>query len=190
MTGRFAEPGFGLRVLGVAIPICFLAALALQPLVGAAEPSPALEYQVKAAFLLNFTGFIEWPPSIPVSAPASFDICILGNDPFGAVLDQMIEGETRQGRKLAVQRVRRPVPPSCRILFVGRAEKDLDGLLAGLGPGVLTVGDETGFLRAGGMIGFVIDNHRVRFDINEAAAARAGLKISSKLLSVARTVEK
>jgi YfiR/HmsC-like len=187
---RFAEPAFGSRVLRAAIAMCFFAALALQPPVRAAEPAPPLEYQVKAAFLLNFTAFIDWPSPVPVSAPESFDICILGDDPFGAVLDQMLEGETRQGRKLAVQRVRRPVPPSCRILFVGKTEKDLGALLSALGPGVLTVGDETGFLRAGGMIGFVVENRRVRFDINEAAAARAGLKISSKLLSVARSVEK
>jgi hypothetical protein len=73
---------------------------------------------------------------------------------------------------------------------VSKAEKDIDGLLAGVEPGVLTVSDRSGFLRDGGMIGFVIENRRVRFDINQAAAVRAGLSLSSKLLSVARSVEK
>ena len=187
---RFAKPGFASRVLSAAFMICFLAGIALQSPVGAAEDPPPLEYQVKAAFLLNFTKFIDWPPSLAGGTAASFDICILGDDPFGTILHQMLEGETRQGLKLEVQRVRRPVPASCRILFVGKTEKDLDVLLSGLGPGVLTVGDETRFPRAGGMIGFVVENHRVRFDISQAVAARAGFMISSKLLNVARSVER
>jgi len=170
--------------------ICFLAGIAPQLLVRAAEEPPPLEYQVKAAFLLNFTKFIDWPPPPTGGTAASFDICLLGDDPFGTVLDQMLEGETSQGRKLGVQRVRRPVPASCRVLFIGKTEQDLDSLLSDLGPGVLTVGDGTGFLRDGGMIGFVIENHRVRFDISQAAAARAGFKISSKLLNVARSVDR
>jgi hypothetical protein len=155
-------------------------------LVGAEAPPP-LEYQVKAAFLLNFTKFIDWPQS---EASSPFGICIVGDDPFGLVLDQMVEGETFQGRKLAVQRVRRPPPSSCQLVFAGKSEKDIDGLLSSLGPGVLTVGEGNGFLRAGGMIGFVIDKGKVRFDINNSASARAGLRLSSKLLSVARSVEK
>jgi hypothetical protein len=162
----------------LALSVCILA--------GAAEAPPPLEYQVKAAFLLNFTKFIDWPRA---EADATFDICLVGGDPFGSVLDQMVEGETFQGRKLAVQRVRRPVPASCHVVFVAKAEKDVEMLLSSLGPGVLTVGEESGFVRAGGMIGFVIADRKVRFDINESASARAGLKISSKLLSIARSVE-
>jgi hypothetical protein len=168
-----------LRYGMLALSVCLLA--------GAAEAPPPLEYQVKAAFLLNFTKFIDWPQS---ESAAPFDICLVGDDPFGAVLDQMVEGETFQGRKLAVQRVRRPVPAACHVLFIAKSEKDVEGLLSSLGPGVLTVGEESGFLHAGGMIGFVIAERRVRFDINEGASARAGLRISSKLLSIARSVEK
>jgi len=149
---------------------------------------PPLEYQVKAAFLLNFTKFIQWPAD-SASPGSPFGICILGEDPFGIALDQIVAGETYQRRKITVQRVHRPVPPSCLVLFVSNSEKELDTLLAGLGPGVLTVGDSPGFLRDGGMIAFVVDNRRVRFDIDLAAAIKARLLISSKLLTVARNVE-
>jgi hypothetical protein len=173
-----------LRFAGSALLICFLGG------VQAAEPQPPLEYQVKAAFLLNFTKFIEWPPSESGASDTPFGICIVGDDPFGLVLDQMLEGETFQGRKLAIQRPRRPLPASCQVVFVGKSEKDASGLLSGLGPGVLTVGEGADFLRAGGLVAFVIENHRVRFDINQGAAVKAGFRISSKLLSVARSVEK
>jgi hypothetical protein len=156
----------------------------------AAEEQPSLEYQVKAAFLLNFTKFIDWPQTEPADPAAPAGLCILGDDPFGQVLEQMVEGETLHGKKLSVQRVQRPVPPSCQVLYINGSEKDTGILLAGLGPGVLTVGEGNGFLREGGMIAFVIENHKVRFDIDQGAAAKAGLRLSSKLLNVARSVER
>jgi len=95
------------------------------------------------------------------------------------------------GRKVAVQRIKRaPEPRSCQVLFIGGAERNITKTLAGLGPGVLTVGEGEGFLHGGGMISFVIDNRRVRFDINQTVAENARLKVSSRLLSVARLVEK
>jgi len=143
-----------------------------------------LEYQVKAVFLLNFTKFIEWPAADFEAPDSPVTICILGEDPFGTAIDQVVSGEVVNGRKVAVQRISRaPAPKSCQVLF--SAAK----LLPDLGPGVLTVGEGETFMRAGGMIGFVIDNRRVRFDVNQAAAERAGLKISSKLLNVAREVQ-
>lgn len=170
---------------------------ALALLLFAAFCSPALrpahaaetqvEYQVKAAFLLNFTKYVEWPPD-PAAPGAPLSICILGEDPFGPVLDQMVAGETLRGRKIEVQRVRRPPPSSCSVLFAGKTEKDVGAVLSMLGPGVLTVGEGDDFLRQGGMISFFLDSHRVRFDINQSVASKAGLVLSSKLLSVARSV--
>ena len=149
----------------------------------------SLEYQVKAAFLLNFTKFIEWPPdSAGAAAPAA--ICILGEDPFGPALDQMVRGETLQGRRLEVLRVRHPLPATCKVLFISRSEKDIPVILQSLDPGILTVSEGSGFLEAGGIVDFVVESHRVRFDINQSAATKAQLKISSKLLNVARSVEK
>ena len=162
--------------------LCIL--LSLTP-IGFALADP-LEYQVKAAFLLNFTKFVEWPPEVVGAGP--MDICIVGDDPFGTVLDQIVADETLQGRGIQVQRVKRPVPASCRVLFIGRSEKNLDALIEEIGPGVLTVGEGEGFLRQGGMIAFVVENRRVRFDVNQSAASRAHIMISSKLLSVARAV--
>ncbi len=166
-------------------------ALAMGPLLRvAAYDGDSLEYRVKAAFLLNFTKFIEWPAAALGGAGAPFAICILGADPFGSALDRMVEGETVNDRKLVVRRLGPQPPRGCQMVFAGSIERDRAKMLASLGRGVLTVGEGSDFLRAGGMIAFVIEDRRVRFDINQAAAAAAGLKISSKLLNVARSVEK
>jgi len=154
-----------------------------------AADEPSLEYQVKAAFLLNFAKFTEWPAAAFRDAEAPLSICILGNDPFGPALDQITRGEIINGRRLTIQRIKREPPPqTCQVVFMGRAEKDVRATLASFGPGVLTVGEEESFLQDGGMIAFVIEDRRTRFDINAAAAQNAGLQLSSKLLSVARTV--
>jgi len=174
-----------------AILLCLLAALTLAPrgVYAAAEEAP-LEYQVKAAFLLNFTKFVEWPEGDFADKYAPISICIAGEDPFGRALDQIVEGETVGARRVAIVRTRRPAAKACQVVFIGRAEKDAARILAGLGAGVLTVGEGDGFLREGGAIAFVVENRRVRFDINLTAAGNAALKVSSKLLNVARSVEK
>jgi hypothetical protein len=168
------------------LSVCLGIVLGLLPLLSNAADQD-LEYQVKAAFLLNFTKFIEWPET----SESSIDICILGDDPFGTVLDRMVADEVVNGHKVTVLRTRRtPVPKSCEVLFIRRSEKENAKFLPELGPGILTVGEGEEFLRGGGMIAFVLENSRVRFDINEAVARNAGLKISSKLLNVARTVKR
>jgi len=171
--------------------VCLLATLALLVPVRAAAADERLEYQVKAAFLLNFTKFIEWPASAFDAPDSPIVICILGDDPFGKTLDQIVAGEVVAGRKIVVQRIRR-LPPikSCQELFVYRQEKEVLKTLPAMGPGVLTIGEGESFVRDGGMIAFVVENRRVRFGINESAAASAGLKLSSKLLNVAKSVEK
>jgi hypothetical protein len=151
----------------------------------------SLEYRVKAAFLLNFTKFVEWPPASFPSETSPISICILGDDPFGGGLDQMVEGESVNAHKLTVRHVRElPASGSCHVLFVEKMEKDLAETLAKAGPGVLTVGEGDSFLQNGGVIAFVIEGRRVRFDISENAATKAALKMNAKLLSVARSVEK
>lgn len=146
------------------------------------------EYDVKAAFLLNFTKFIEWPP--PEQPDRPFMICIFGEDPFAGVLDKLVSGETVNGRKLVVSRVGEERPAGCQIVFMDHAAKEVRRVLSSLGPGVLTVGEGDEFLHQGGMIAFIIEDRHVRFDINQKAAGTAALKFSSKLLSVARTVDK
>jgi len=154
----------------------------------AEQPS---EHQVKAAFLLNFTKFIEWPATVFADEHSPFILCVLGENPFEDILDHMVEGEVVNGRKLVLQKIRRGSPPEvCRVLFISKSEKDVRKTLEGVGPGVLTVGEGDNFLREGGMIAFVIENRRVRFDINVTAAVDAMLTVSARLLSVARSVEK
>jgi hypothetical protein len=154
-----------------------------------ATADATLEYQVKAAFLLNFTKFIEWPATAFADAGAPFTICVLGNDPFGSALEQVVSGETVGGRKLAVRKMDQPpAPQTCQVVFQAGTGKDRAAAPGSLGAGVLTVGEGESFVREGGIIAFVIDNHRVRFDINQSAADHAALKLSSKLLSVARSV--
>ena len=155
------------------------------------KPSPAGtpgEYDVKAAFLLNFARFVEWPQ--PSERPASpFVICILGEDPFGDSLTRIIAGESISGRPFVVKHLRK-WPDSCEMLFISASYDSQSGTLAQVGPDVLTVGEAPDFLRDGGMIRFVIDDRRVRFDINRQAVDRSALKMSSRLLGVARTVLK
>jgi hypothetical protein len=155
----------------------------------AAEAEP-LEYRVKAAFLLNFTKFVDWPPAAFADEHSPLAICILGEDQFGNALSEIVKGESVKGRELSISRIARtPAPKTCQVLFVSRSEKDVRKILADLGPGVLTVGEGDRFLQDGGVISFVIENRRVRFDIGQGAAARAMLTISSRLMKVARSVE-
>lgn len=152
---------------------------------------PPLEYQVKAAFLLNFAKFVTWPDDAFPDANAPVTICVYGRDPFGRTLDDVVQGETIDQRKVAVRRIEDlPKAQSCQAVFFENEERDLPDILGRLGRSILTVGEGEKFLRAGGMIGFLLENRRVRFDINQTAAEKAGLKLSSRLLSVARSVQK
>jgi hypothetical protein len=174
-----------------AILMCLVIGVGLVRPLSSRAADESLEYSVKAAFLLNFTKFIEWPASAFGAADSPMAICILGDDPFGSTLDQIVAGEVVNGRRIVVQRIKRaPTPKSCQVLFVGNSGKDGSRIPPGLGPGVLTVGAGEDFVRDGGTIAFVIENRRVRFDINQTAAENAGLKLSSKLLNVARSVGK
>jgi len=168
------------------VALLWVLLLGLAPSLRAIEASPPSEYQIKAAFLLNFTKFIEWPAGEAAGSP--FSICVLGEDPFGPVLDQLVEGETVGGRKIAVRRIRAEATGSCEILYVSKQEQNIRAVLAGAGAGVLTVGEGDEFLDNGGMIAFILENRRVRFNIDQGAAQKAGLKLSSRLLAVARSV--
>ena len=170
---------------------CLLTFIGSLCLLAPALGDEPLEYQVKAAFLLNFTKFIDWPPAAFAQADSPVSICILGDDPFGNALDQIVAGEVVNGRKVAAERIKSaPAPQSCQVLFISKSETGVAKLLPGIKPGILTVGEGENFLRERGMIAFVIQNRRVRFEINQTVAETAGLKLSSKLLNVATVVEK
>ena len=156
-----------------------------------AQSPTAGEYQVKAAFLFNFAKFVEWPASSFSDASAPLRICVLGRDPFGEELRNITKEKTVNGRKLEVSQVfDLQGARTCQILFIASSETArLKQILASLrGTDALTVGDTKGFVEQGGMINFVLENSRVQFEVNRKAAEQGGLKISSKLLSVAKLV--
>jgi hypothetical protein len=171
-------------------PVLFAIALGLFPgSLSEAADQPSAD-QIKAVFLLNFTKFIEWPPESMGRPDSTFNICVLGNDALGSALDQVVSGEAVYGRKVTVQKVdREPSPGNCKILYFGEHDTS-SRLLEEPEHGVLTVGESERFARDGGMIGFVIENRRVSFVINRPAADAAGLRLSSKLLAVAKAVTK
>ncbi|HXE63345.1 MAG TPA: YfiR family protein [Bryobacteraceae bacterium] len=178
-----AQVTFHLRRIGVVVLVALLAAMTDA---GASAPG-SLEYAVKATYLLKFTRFVAWPQAA-MGTNETFNICILGSDPFGATLNQVVAGEEVAGRKIAIQRLERePAPGACQVLYIGE-HQDRPRFTGEPGRAVLTVGEGSDFARNGGMIGFVIDNRRVTFDINWRAAEASGLKLSSGLLTVAQKV--
>lgn len=146
------------------------------------------EYQVKAAYLYNFTRFVEWPAQTDAGPNGPFAICVLGEDPFGKALDATVAGETVGGRSVVAMRVGKAEDARiCRILYVSASE---DGrwkeILTTLGKSsVLTVSDMPKFSERGGMIEFVAKGDKVRFEVNLRNATEAGLILSSDLLKVA-----
>jgi hypothetical protein len=151
------------------------------------------EYDVKAAYLYNFGRFVGWPAKVSSATDDSFPICVLGQDPFGRALDGTLAGETIGGKRVVARRISKPQEAlNCRILFVSSSEeKQLNDTLAALNKAdVLTVSDIPDFMQRGGMIQFVLEGNRVRFEVNLAAAEHAGLTLSSELLKIARTVRR
>ena len=158
-----------------------------------AQAPKITEYQVKAAYLANFGRFVEWPTSVAADKSESFNICVLGQDPFGADLDAAVAGETIGRAHVMAKRISRPQDAvDCRILFISSSEasqwKEIQAALRTLS--VLTVSDIPQFARRGGIIQFLLDGNRVRFDINLAATERVGVKLSSELLKLAVTVSR
>ncbi len=155
-----------------------------------AEERKAGEYQVKALFLYNFINFIDWPADSSFNSSSTVNICIIGEDPFGDALDD-IRGETVKGKKLAI-RFYRPYdePKGCHLIFIPAAEKNHAAhILRSIREnGVLTVADSEEAVRQGAVIGFYIEQKKVRFAVNMEAARHAGLKISAKLLKLAKIV--
>ncbi len=152
-----------------------------------ADEAAALEYQVKAAFLLKFALFVEWPAATHSGSDEPFKIGILGKDPFGKNFDDAVKSERIRGHSVQLCRAEKPSQlEGCRVIFISVSEsKRCEELLRGMeGKPVLTTGDEPDFARRGGMIGFVKEKGKVRFEINVAAAERAGLRLSAKLLQV------
>jgi hypothetical protein len=163
-----------------------LALLAAGPMLAAPALAQqiSLEYAVKAAYLTKFAPFIDWPDGVFASPAAPVTVCILGNDPFGQVLDRA--AASGSGRPIAIRRLAADDPAEgCQIVFSGDAAAAMDGLR---GKPVITVTDSN--VPARGIISFVMQDNHVRFDIDDAGAEASGLRISSKLLELAHSVSR
>ena len=157
----------------------------------AAQTVRASEYQVKAVFLFNFAQFVDWPAEAFPDTDTPLVIGVLGDDPFGGVLDQTMRDERLGGRPFRVRRYQSVDEITiCHILFISRSGGDRpEGIVAILKHRpILTVSEADGFAERGGMIRFVTDRNRIRLQISLEAAQAAHLTISSKLLRVAEVV--
>ncbi|MFC1591852.1 YfiR family protein [Thermodesulfobacteriota bacterium] len=149
------------------------------------------EYDLKATFLYKLVKFIEWPEAAFNDTEGSFVICILGEDPFGEMIERY-RGREVFGRMLVIRRVKELSDKiKYHVLFISLSEREkLSSILKTVKESpVLTVGDTEGFCRQGGIVNFVLKNNRISFETNVKAADRAGLKIRSKLLRLSTIVE-
>lgn len=155
---------------------------------GFAQNASPTEYQIKAAFLYNFAKFVKWPPGAFASPDAPIVIGIIGDNVFGTELERTIHDKTFNNRPFEFREFHSMTEATnCQILFISTSEQGrLPRILKNLqGTSVLTVSEMDPFIGAGGMINFVIEDKKVRFQINNEAAEKAGLVISSKLLNLA-----
>jgi len=178
----------GARHLRTIAAVWFLACGLCASATALAAPTPG---QVEAVFLFNFTQFVDWPPQAFAGPSSPIVIGVLGSDPFGASLDEVVRGETVNGHPLVVHRAQHIEElADSQILFISRSERArLASILAALkGRNILTVSDLEGFASEGGMIRFVLMENKVRLRVNLEATKAAGLTLSSKLLRVAQIV--
>lgn len=153
-----------------------------------AQTAPAdLEQQVKAAYLLNFTRYVQWPPGAFATPDEPVTICVFGAEGFGDVVRQSVEGRRSRGRLVRVLEPDTPTQAGeCHVAFLSGARPVIAEWVAAVGRRpTLTVGEGPAFLDRGGIISFLLVNETIRFEIDQAAAERAGLRISSRVLSLA-----
>jgi hypothetical protein len=167
-------------------------ALAISAQPASAQKDQVGEYELKAAILYNLSRFVEWPPSAYASSQAPTVLCILGQDPFGNSLKTLQQKQDANGRPVAIRQLKNENGiRDCHVLFVSTSErKTVAQILTSLkGSSVLTVGEMSQFAVQGGVIQFTLEDKQVHFEINLDAASRMALKISSRLLVLARIVK-
>ncbi len=181
------------RCVSRQLPMLFWVALALF-VVACLQRNPSVaapdEYKVKAAFVYNFAKFTTWPAEAFAKSDAPFVIGIVGKDPFGGAIDDTMKGKTVETHPVTIRRVKWAEAKDCHLLFVSGSEgsktRDMDPVKT---VPILTVGEVSGFAQRGGIINFVSEDEKIKFEINPEAAKRANLSISSKLLSLAKIVK-
>ena len=150
-----------------------------------------VEYPVKLAFLYNFTKFVEWPPASYRAPGAPLVICIVGHDPFSPDIEGELRSRTVGSHPIEVRTLRpSDIMSVCHMVFVPATEKDDAARIVSIlnGSSTLTVGESEGFAVRGGIINLMAEGNKLHFEVNLLAADRAGLKISAKMLALARIV--
>ena len=169
---------------GTLLALAFL--LAVLPV--CAQDTPPIELQVKAAMIFNFVHFVEWPAGTYASADAPILIAVVGGGSYAAAIEQAVSGKTVGGRTLSVKRFATvDAAEAPQVLVCAGGDCDIGRFI---GKSVLTIGDTEPFMRAGGTIRFYTEANRVRFEVSPEAAEKSSLKISSKLLKLARIYRK
>ena len=149
------------------------------------------EYDVKAALLLNFARFIEWPESAFAGPRAPIEICVFAPSPFGDVLDRTLHSETVGERSLSAREVSSaPESGGCHVLFIPAGAETRAGGLLKSGPHTVTVGESPRFAQMGGAVTFVLEGGRVRFHVNLRPVEERGVRISARMLHVASRVDR
>jgi hypothetical protein len=150
------------------------------------EAQRADEYRVKAAMLVNFARFIEWPADVFSSPIAPFYVCVLGVDPFGGILDDSVKGHLVGGRPIQTRRIA-DVEPGCHVVFISGSERKRMSVLADRlrTTGALTVAEEEEFGAVGGMIQLFTDGDTIKFNIYPGSLEQSKLRASARLIALA-----
>jgi hypothetical protein len=178
--------GRGIQEAALALIVCMLF-----PSAATSNDLTKDEYRLKANFLATSPSFVDWPQDAKASSRKTFSLCVYGAFDFGTTLAEMTRANTVHGLRVDVKWIRKETQlPGCNLAFIsGSEQRRYAQLLQGLqGMPVLTVGETPGFLEAGGMLNLEIKGSTLQFDVNLAATERAHLKISSRLLVIARRV--
>jgi len=179
----------------VAFVAVLLGCLILTPLPGFTAPSNATKnriYILKASFIYNFTKFIHWPSRHSPTNGNNLYLCILGEDPFGPILDRLAKRHKFKHKKIVIKRnVRQNEMNGCHIAFISNSEnaKVEDIVSMAMSSPILTIGDTEGYSNRGIGINFVVKENKIRFEINNGSIMKSGLKVSSELLDLAITVK-
>lgn len=183
---RLRRPAQGLVPLGLLVALC-----AHVPAQAAPDPPTVLERRVKAAFLYKFAGYVDWPAPAFRDEAEPLVIGVSGDDALAEELERLVQGRRSAGRPVQVRRIESlGEPGNVHLLFLGRSQAHrIDEAVAAIRHRpVLLISESPGALRQGSMINFVIEHGRVRFEVDLDATQRNGLGLSSRLLTVARTV--
>jgi len=177
--------------LVVALVVCVALGLASTSHAQGNTSADSSEYLIKAGFTYNFAKLMEWPASAFPQADSPIVIGILGADPFGGTLDDVLKGKKVNSRDFVVKHLKWGADlKSCNILFISPSEAaHIEEALRVLkGQPVLTIGQMPGFAQRGGIINFIVEDNKVRFEVNVEAAKQADINISSRLLTLAKII--